>query len=128
MPETSDLRALVVEDNALEQKLIKSLLEQEGFAVVVAGDGEEALHRIDNDLALIVLDMILPKTDGFEFLRKLRETMPELVERVVVVTNLPLTDVRRAFPVPKAIRKPFIVEELTQWARQLRDARITSDE
>ncbi len=63
---------LVVDDDALICEAVQSLLELEGYAVVVAPDGEDALHRLRAGLepALILLDLTMPVKDGFQFRRE----------------------------------------------------------
>jgi DNA-binding response OmpR family regulator len=64
---------LVVDDEESIQKLLTYPLEREGFHVVQARDGEEALERFDEgEFDLIVLDLALPKLDGLEVCRRLR--------------------------------------------------------
>jgi two-component system, OmpR family, response regulator len=64
---------LLVDDEDSVQKLLTYPLEQEGFAVVQARDGEEALVRFDeNEVDLVILDIMLPKVDGLEVCRRLR--------------------------------------------------------
>ena len=55
------------------QKLLAFPLEREGYRVVQALDGEEALERFEeNDVDLVILDIMLPKLDGLEVCRRLR--------------------------------------------------------
>ena len=64
---------LLVDDEDSVQKLLTFPLEREGFRVVQARDGEEALVRFDeNDVDLVILDIMLPKLDGLEVCRRLR--------------------------------------------------------
>jgi DNA-binding response OmpR family regulator len=64
---------LLVDDEDAIQKLLTYPLEQEGFRVVQARDGEEALRRFASDrVDLVVLDVMLPKVDGLEVCRRLR--------------------------------------------------------
>ena len=64
---------LVVDDEESIQKLLTYPLEREGFHVVQARDGEEALERFDGgEFDLVVLDLALPKLDGLEVCRRLR--------------------------------------------------------
>jgi two-component system alkaline phosphatase synthesis response regulator PhoP len=66
-------RILVADDDAQIVRLIKSYLEQAGFGVLTAYDGEAALYSIRHDRPdLIVLDVMMPKRDGFELTRLLR--------------------------------------------------------
>jgi two-component system phosphate regulon response regulator PhoB len=65
---------LVVEDEDALATLLQYNLEKEGYQVVVAGDGEEALVSVDEKLPdLIVLDWMLPKISGIEVCRRLRQ-------------------------------------------------------
>src|SRR5262245_46642888 len=68
------MRILVVEDERKVASFLRQGLEEEGHAVEVAGDGAAALDFMHGDRAwdLIVLDVMLPKRDGFEVLKTLR--------------------------------------------------------
>lgn len=64
---------LVVDDERHIVDLLRLYLEKEGFAVVSAGDGEEALAlHARHDPSLVILDLMLPNVDGFEVCRELR--------------------------------------------------------
>src|SRR5437588_7978025 len=66
---------LLVDDEAAVQKLLTYPLEQEGFRVLQAGDGEEALRRFEAEhVDLVVLDIMLPRLDGLEVCKRLRAT------------------------------------------------------
>jgi DNA-binding response OmpR family regulator len=71
MPEASSI--LLVDDEDAVQKLLTFPLEREGFTVVAARDGEEALDRFAaGDFDLVVLDVMLPKLDGLEVCKQIR--------------------------------------------------------
>jgi DNA-binding response OmpR family regulator len=71
MPDSSTI--LLVDDEDSVQKLLAYPLERDGFRVVAARDGEEALRRFaDEDVDLVVLDLMLPKLDGLEVCKRLR--------------------------------------------------------
>jgi DNA-binding response OmpR family regulator len=71
MPEPATI--LLVDDEDSVQKLLTYPLEREGFRVVPARDGEEALRRFaEEDIDLVVLDLMLPKLDGLEVCKRLR--------------------------------------------------------
>jgi DNA-binding response OmpR family regulator len=71
MPDASTI--LLVDDEAAVQKLLAYPLERDGFRVLQARDGEEALRRFaDERVDLVVLDLMLPKVDGLEVCRRLR--------------------------------------------------------
>jgi DNA-binding response OmpR family regulator len=70
---TSTPRILLVDDEHSVQKLLAYPLRKEGYEVVSALDGREALDRLrDGTFDLVVLDLMLPKVDGFEVCRQLR--------------------------------------------------------
>jgi DNA-binding response OmpR family regulator len=67
------MRILVVEDERKVARFVERGLKEERFAVDVAPDGEEGLHRAQTgDYDLIVLDVLMPRRDGFQVLRELR--------------------------------------------------------
>ena len=69
------MRVLVVEDETKMAGLLKRGLEEEGYAVDVAGDGGEAVWlATENQYDAVVLDVMLPDLDGFEVCRRLRES------------------------------------------------------
>jgi DNA-binding response OmpR family regulator len=72
-PATDSATILLVDDEDAVQKLLTYPLEHEGFRVLQARDGEEALERFAGErVDLVVLDLMLPKLDGLEVCRRLR--------------------------------------------------------
>ena len=72
-PAPDSATILLVDDEDAVQKLLTYPLEREGFRVLQARDGEEALHRFGQErVDLVVLDLMLPKLDGLEVCRRLR--------------------------------------------------------
>jgi len=71
----SDLKILVVDDESRMRKLVKDFLSREGYMVIEAGDGEEALDTFfgDKDIALVILDVMMPKMDGFQVCKEIRQ-------------------------------------------------------
>ena len=69
------LKILVVDDEPRMRKLVKDFLTVKGFQVVEAGDGEEAIDIFfeQKDIALILLDVMMPKMDGWEVLKTIRK-------------------------------------------------------
>ena len=70
------LKVLVVDDESRMRKLIRDFLVKDNFEVLEAGDGEEAVGIFfeQKDIALIVLDVMMPKMDGYALVRALRES------------------------------------------------------
>mgnify|MGYP000509680129 FL=1 len=69
------LKILVVDDESRMRKLVRDFLEREGFAVIEAGDGQEAVEIFyeNKDIALIILDVMMPHMDGWETCREIRK-------------------------------------------------------
>ncbi|KLN97042.1 envelope stress response regulator transcription factor CpxR [Moellerella wisconsensis] len=66
-------KILLVDDDRELTSLLKELLEMEGFNVVIAHDGEQALQQIDASIDLLLLDVMMPKKNGIETLKELRQ-------------------------------------------------------
>jgi len=72
--ETAMSKILIIEDDPKMQAGLKDNLELEGYDVEIAGDGEEGLRKIrENIYDLAILDVMMPKMSGFDVLRKSRE-------------------------------------------------------
>ncbi len=69
------LKILVVDDESRMRKLVKDFLTSKGFYVEEAGDGEEAVEKFfaQKDIALVLLDVMMPKMDGWEVLKTIRK-------------------------------------------------------
>ena len=89
---------LFVEDEPTLQKVAGEILRQEGFIVKSATDGEEAMRIIKTEKPdLVLLDLILPKKDGFEVLKEMKADTQTKDIPVIILTNLEGTqDVERA--------------------------------
>jgi len=106
-------KILIVDDEARILRLVRSNLEPVGYKVLTAMDGESALTAAEmNDPDLIILDLMLPRLDGFEVCRRLREfsTVPIIIltakgEEVDKVKGLELG-------ADDYLTKPFSVQEL----------------
>jgi adenylate cyclase len=91
-------RVLVVEDDPNAREMMRLLLIGEGWAVSVATNGREALDRLATELPnLVLLDLMMPEMDGFEFLVEFRKDPKFAATPVIVVTaaDLSLADRRR---------------------------------
>ena len=70
------IKILVVDDESRMRKLVRDFLEREGFRVLEAADGLEAMDLFyqDKDIALIILDVMMPNMDGWQVCREVRQT------------------------------------------------------
>src|SRR5918997_1347643 len=106
----SNARILVVDDDQVIQQLLKVNLELEGYAVEVASDGEEALVLFDRFRPdLVLLDIMMPKLDGWEVARRLAGTTGGPVPIVLLSARAQESDVQKGndLGVAAYVTKPF---------------------
>ncbi|MBE6794121.1 MAG: response regulator transcription factor [Ruminococcaceae bacterium] len=122
---------LVADDDKHTRILMKAILESDGYTVYLAKDGEEALEVIDKEhIDLVVLDIMMPKIDGYEFTRILREGDSNLPVLMVSARNLP-SDKHMGFlaGTDDYITKPFDEQELLLRIKALlRRSKIVSEQ
>ena len=118
MPDAATI--LLVDDEEAVQKLLTYPLEREGFRVMQARDGEEALQRFGTErIDLVVLDLMLPKLDGLEVCRRLR------IQSTVPIIMLTARDdeldkvVGLELGADDYITKPFSIREFRSRVRAL---------
>lgn len=112
----SGAHILVVDDLPANLRLLESLLVNDGHRVSVAVDGEQALAAVERERPdLVLLDIVMPKIDGYEVCRRLKTDPLTRLIPVVLVTGLTETDSRiRGLQVgaDDFMSKPFIVPEM----------------
>ena len=82
-------KILFIEDEAALQKTFGEVLEQEGYKMISAMDGEEGIRLVKSEKPdLILLDLIMPKLNGFEVLKNLKSDKTTEGVPVIVLTNL----------------------------------------
>ena len=80
-------RILLVDDNEANLDVAKVRLESQGYEVITAGDGEEALARVrETDPDLVLLDIMMPKLDGIEVTRRLKADASLPFTPIILVT------------------------------------------
>lgn len=81
-------KIMVVDDSPTELKMISNTLMNGGYPVVTAKDGEEALALVDTEpVSLIVLDVIMPKLNGFQVCRKLKTSDKHKSIKIILLTS-----------------------------------------
>ena len=124
------MKILVIEDEKLLADSIKTLLEGKGFEVEVAYDGETGAEYAELGIYdLLILDVMMPKMDGYEFTRTLRETNNNLPVLMVSAKELP-SDKKHGFLVgtDDYMTKPIDEEEMLWRIKALlRRAKIASE-
>jgi len=121
---------LVVDDDKNTRRYIRALLEAENYTVSVAQNGEEALEVLDHEyIDLIILDIMMPKMDGYEFTQVLRDAGNNLPILMVSAKQLP-DDKHRGFIVgtDDYITKPIDEQEMMLRIKALlRRSKIASE-
>ena len=119
-PAASGRPILVVDDDRKIVALVRAYLEREGFRVVAAYDGREALRRARaDDPALIVLDLMLPEVDGFEVMRLLRADHDVPVLMLTARSSLPERILGLEKGADDYLPKPFSPAELVVRVRAI---------
>lgn len=107
---------LVVDDDRSIAEVVRQALMDEGYSVTTASDGIEALERVETDTpALVVLDLMMPRLDGFGFLDRLHETKNGSGPSVIVLSaRSGPDDIAQAIEKGASdfLTKPFDLEEL----------------
>ena len=106
---------LIADDNEATCTLLIALLRND-FTVETAHDGAEAIAKLTNRrYAAVLLDLLMPRSDGYDVLNFVQAERPEMLERTLVVTAS-LTERQlqrvRSYPICGVIAKPFDVEVL----------------
>lgn len=82
-------KIIFIEDESELQRAVTGILAQEGFQVMAALDGEAGLKLVQKERPdLVLLDLILPKKDGFEVLRELKQDENTKRIPIIILTNL----------------------------------------
>lgn len=121
---------LVAEDDKNTRRFLRAVLEEDGFRVHTASNGQEAMDILDREyIDLVVLDVMMPQMDGYEFTRQIRAANNTLPILMVSAMLLP-QDKKKGFLVgtDDYMTKPIDPEEMLLRIRALlRRARITSE-
>ncbi len=115
-------KALVVEDDDAIRALLVAALRREPMQIDTADDGLEALELCEtNEYAVIVLDLMMPRFNGFEFLEVFRKRSPPPPTAIIVITAFDDLVLGSLSPshVHAIVRKPFDVPQLVAMIREV---------
>ena len=115
------MRALIVDDDEPIRSMLATIVRHHGFAVETASDGGQAIESIARDgFDVVLLDLMMPRVDGYEVLDHLRDEHPEMIPCTIVSTAIPERDLRRQSisGVFKVHSKPFDIARLVADIRQ----------
>ncbi len=105
-------KILIVEDNTVNMKLFRDLLETRGYDITCAYDGEEGYSFLEkNEYDLVILDIQLPKLDGFGLLERAKKAELELPKIIIVSAFAMENEINLAklYNIKKYITKPIDV-------------------
>jgi len=107
---------MIVDDSATVRKFVAASLTMQGFTVVAACDGMDALEQLPSGtFDLVITDLNMPNMDGFEFIRSLRENPLYREVPVIILSSLGDRDsmeAGRALGVQSYLMKPFSLEKI----------------
>jgi CheY-like chemotaxis protein len=109
------VHALIVDDDEPIRVMLSAIVKQNGFTVDTARDGREAIEKLKSgSYNVILLDLMMPKVNGYDVLKHLREKNPELLRRTIVATAVPERELQTKLtdPVYKVHSKPFELPQL----------------
>jgi DNA-binding response OmpR family regulator len=117
-------KLLIIEDDAVLRKALSEYLESEGFEVITAEDGEvgESLATTEKP-DLILLDIVLPKKDGYQVLREVKANPETTHIPIVLLTNLgSVDDVEKALELGATtylVKSDYRLEEITEKIKEI---------
>lgn len=113
---TEKVSILVIDDDAAIRALLRTLMERTGAEVECAADGSDGLARLRSRFwSVVILDLMMHGTDGFQVLQTVSESTPRQLKRFIVLTaasQAMLSQLRHASRVWRVIRKPFDMHDL----------------
>lgn len=108
-------RALVVDDDDPIRMMLAKIVGRQDLEVDTASDGAEAITLLDEDgYAVILLDMMMPRVDGFGVLRHMKALHPEQLARTIIASAVPESEILKNFEIPvfSIHAKPFDMNRL----------------
>lgn len=106
-------KLLVVDDDDAIRVMVTKILERVGFSVTPARDGQEAIEKLEGEeFDGMLLDLMMPRVDGFGVIEYLKASAPEFLRRVVVMTAFTGAARDRVDASCALLPKPFDVDEL----------------
>ncbi|HEX3694084.1 MAG TPA: response regulator [Polyangia bacterium] len=108
---------LLVEDELELREMMREALELNGYAVVAAHDGRDALNKLEGigRLCLVILDLLMPEMNGWEFFAKLRQRAELATVPVVVYSSAPID---APAGVTRVLQKPLRFDGLLSVVRE----------
>lgn len=124
-------KILVADDDPAIQKVLFQTFQLEGYEVATASDGEEALSELEGELPdVVVLDVMMPKLDGFDVLKRIRANPRTKTLPVILLTaRSSQEDIWQGWQsgVDYYMTKPFDVEDLLKFLEHVLTPKVPED-
>jgi len=114
-------RALIIDDDGPIRALLSTIVRRQGIDVDTARDGSEAIENLDRDgYDVVVLDLMMPRVDGYAVLAHMREHQPKLLNCTILATAIPRSDLALNLrdEVFMVHSKPFNMQQLISDVRR----------
>lgn len=116
------VKILIVDDEVQNRELIEVILHKEAYELFFASNGEEAVEILKKEtIDLLLLDLLMPKMDGFSTLKKLQEQNIKQ-PKVIIITALgdePNKTLAKAYKVQGYVQKPYDIIDLKQQIKKV---------
>lgn len=113
-------RILIIDDEAMIRSILGEILESEGYEIIEASNGQTGLDLLSNQsVDLVITDLMMPEKDGFETIRELKKTNPDV--KIVALTGYGLHNLPIAYDLgaSRIFEKPIEPKELKQAIKEL---------
>ena len=118
-------KILVIDDDPMMLELYREILTREGHAVVIAENGTQGLARTERQPQLIVVDLMMPNLNGYEFVKQLRATEGHAMTPVIAASSLSTGEWALRAGADRFLAKPFRSHELIALVRELLEPKPT---
>jgi len=112
-------RVLIVDDDESIRRMVCRLLARDEYDVEEARDGLEAIEKLEiGDYDVVVLDLMMPRVDGYEVVDYIRVNQPAMLDHIVVITAFDDAARKRLSSTCRVVPKPFDIGELMLTVRE----------
>ena len=118
-------KILVIDDDPMMLELYREILTREGHQVVIAENGTQGLARSEAKPELVVVDLMMPNLNGYEFIKQLRATEDHLRTPVIAASSLSTGEWARRAGADRFLAKPFQSHDLVALVRELLEPKPT---
>ncbi|MCY1507099.1 Autoinducer 1 sensor kinase/phosphatase LuxN [compost metagenome] len=113
-------KILIVEDEPMSVMLIQRILKDYQFELIVANDGFDAIEKFKTtEISLVIMDLYMPKMDGFEASKRIKEISKDTPIIVISTTSIAEEDLKKDIGIDYFLAKPLNVEKFKDFIHML---------